>query len=605
MIEEYWLLITLVLGLCIGPILYALWPQKSDWYRVLDSFSVISIGGIALLHLFPEAISKAGPMAIVAAGVGFILPIASEKIASLQKKKSGFIVLILAIAIHIAIESSAVHKHESHSYLGLAIVLHRLPVGLVIFLSARSTGGNRLAYISIALLGLITLLSFFFGYSLFQAVGFSSALLEAFVAASLLHIVIEHKFALHGQDSHTCSHQHHNHYHQHDHSHNNIHNHDHSHKNQYSKKEIYLNSLGIFLGIILIIVIVEQPYFPQSSPESYSFLRTFFALALESAPALLLAYALASGFKGFLQVAQRAWLQTGNALQQSLKGVLFGLPLPICSCGVLPLYKTLIQQGLPTTAAVAFLIATPELGIDALLLSLPLLGGEFTLYRLLAAFVVAILTALLLTRLLRANEVVTVEPPKQQVDNRTLTEKAREGLRFGFVELFDHTMPWIVLGIFVAAIAEPLLDDRLLYNIPSVALVPILAVIGIPVYVCASGATPVAAILIHKGISPGAALAFLIAGPATNVTTFAVLGQLHSRRFAALFATIVASLAIVLGWFVDAMVFMEIKKLHDAPEAHPGYVQWMSFCCLAFLMLVSLIRQGPRGFIRQIVEPIH
>ena len=94
-----------------------------------------------------------------------------------------------------------------------------------------------------------------------------------------------------------------------------------------------------------------------------------------------------------------------------------------------------------------------------------------------------------------------------------LKERLREGLRFGLVELFDHTMPWVLAGLLIAAWVEPILGHGLFQQVPTVLQVPLFALIGIPLYVCASGATPIAAIAIHKGISPGAGLAFLLAGP--------------------------------------------------------------------------------------------
>ena len=129
-----------------------------------------------------------------------------------------------------------------------------------------------------------------------------------------------------------------------------------------------------------------------------TFLRTLGVLLLESAPALLLGYALA-GLVPFLLTASRAAaLGRGSRLSQSLKGVAFGLPLPVCSCGVLPLYESLIRRGAPPVAAMAFFVATPELGLDAVLLSVPLLGTSLTVARVVAAFLVAVIVAHLVGR---------------------------------------------------------------------------------------------------------------------------------------------------------------------------------------------------------------
>ena len=180
-------------------------------------------------------------------------------------------------------------------------------------------------------------------------------------------------------------------------------------------------------------------------------------------------------------------------------------------------------------------------------------------------------------------------------------------LRFGFVEVFDHTMPWIALGLIIAAVAEPLLSHGAIGAIPAALQVPLAALIGVPVYVCASGATPVAALAIHKGLSTGAAMAFLIAGPATNVTTFGVLARLHGRRMAFVFGITVTALAVLAGWIVDGLGISAapVLEAHASVDHHGAWLGWLSVVGLSLLVVASLVRQGPRGALRQILEPIH
>ena len=337
-----------------------------------------------------------------------------------------------------------------------------------------------------------------------------------------------------------------------------------------------------------------------------TFLRTLGVLLLESAPALLLGYALA-GLVPFLLTASRAAaLGRGSRLSQSLKGVAFGLPLPVCSCGVLPLYESLIRRGAPPVAAMAFFVATPELGLDAVLLSVPLLGTSLTVARVVAAFLVAVIVAHLVGRHATASK-GTGGPIAEVPADQPLGQRIRSGLRFGFVELFDHTMPWIALGLIIAAAAEPLLSHGSIASIPTALQVPLAALIGVPVYVCASGATPIAALAIHKGLSTGAAMAFLIAGPATNVTTFGVLARLHGRRVALLFGVSVTALAVIAGWTIDLIGVSAVPVLegHAAVDAHGSWFSVTAVVVLSVLVVASLVRQGPRGAIQQILDPIH
>jgi len=185
--------------------------------------------------------------------------------------------------------------------------------------------------------------------------------------------------------------------------------------------------------------------------------------------------------------------------------------------------------------------------------------------------------------------------------------RVREGLRFGFVDVFDHTMPWIALGLIVAAMAEPMLAHGSLASIPRALQAPLAALVGVPIYVCASGATPIVALALHKGLSTGAALAFLIAGPATNLTTFGVLAKLHGRRAAVSFGVVVTVLAVLAGWTVDVLDLSAAPVLDAHADLHERgiWLRWACAAALGLLTLASLFRQGPRGAIAQVLDPIH
>jgi hypothetical protein len=196
-------------------------------------------------------------------------------------------------------------------------------------------------------------------------------------------------------------------------------------------------------------------------------MQTLGVLVLESAPALLLGYALAGVVPFLLTPTRTTALGRGGKFMQSLRGVAFGLPLPVCSCGVLPIYESLIRRGAPPAAAMAFFVATPELGLDAVLLSVPLLGSSLTIARIVAAFVVAVLVALIVGRHFDNNSAIEAEEAVAE-SGEGWSARVKAGLRFGFVEVFDHTMPWIALGIVIAALAEPLLSHGALASVPPV-----------------------------------------------------------------------------------------------------------------------------------------
>ncbi len=443
-------------------------------------------------------------------------------------------------------------------------------------------------------------------------------LLEALAAGVLAH------FALSPSEDgeNHCSHHHeHGEHHAPDSAHHSCHHHHHGHEPTNCDHHHHhgacdhgqansdggntLAALGALSGLSIFIAMAHLVEPNLLAGQVGIFLRSLMALALESSPALLLGYLLAGLIPLFLNPTRMSFLSQGGPGKQALRGVAFGLPLPICSCGVLPIYESLIRKGVPTTAALAFLVATPELGLDAVLLSLPLLGSSLTWARVIWAFVVALLVAWIVGR---AGEKAKEAPEEEEADSPTRSwgARARDGLRFGLVDIFDHTMPWIALGLIAAALAEPLLSHGALATIPALLQSPLAALVGIPIYVCASGATPVVALALHKGLTAGAAISFLIAGPATNLTTFGVLARLHGRFKAILFGVSVVGFAVLAGWAVDLMgiAAKPILQAHGH-SFHGPWLAWFCLICLMTLGLSSLFRQGPRGIVGQILEPIH
>ncbi|NNM00233.1 MAG: hypothetical protein HKO62_05745, partial [Gammaproteobacteria bacterium] len=564
-------------ALLLGPLASSLARQEPHFRAVLDGFAAFTVGGFALLLLMPTAIRDGGGPAIVFMLIGLAVPGLLHRVSRDKTIQMTDRALVVGLAVHAAVESAALVTAPAGESLGFAVVAHRLPVGLAVFSLARNP---RAGWAAIAVLVGASLAGFGGGQVLESLLTIRhDAWLQGFVAGTLLHVLSGHQIGVR-----------------------------HAHCHDAPQEGIILPShttaaaCGALGGLALIAAVMAQPHgHHHAHTTAPHFIDTMLSLALVSAPALIAGYGLA-GLIGILLTPQRAqWLRGGARWRQSLRGMAFGLPLPVCSCGVLPLYHTLVRRGAPATAAMAFLIATPELGLDALLLSLPLLGTELTIARLVAAIVVALGVSLLVGRLVAAPPA----PERAPDDERAPPHRLRDGLRFGFVELFDHTMPWILTGLFIAALVEPLLRHAALAQVPALIQVPLFALIGIPAYVCASGATPIAAVAIAGGVSPGAALAFLIAGPATNVTTFGVLSQLHGRSIAAAFGIAVTFAAVVCGWTVDAMApgAGAATVLHDHEASSP--VNIICLALLGLLLLMSLFRQGPRGMLTQVLAPLH
>ena len=590
------LLVVSLVTLAVGPLLYRMADRIRGALLMLDGFVMIAVAGLVVVHIVPHNLVVGGPLVPVMALIGFLGPGLIESRLHRAARSTHTATLILAcvgLVLHALLDGVALggpeallelehgHGHDgdvesasSASILALAVVLHRLPVAVTIWWLLRPSNGVATAAGTLLALGVATLGGFALSDGLAAALDARwLALFQALVAGSLLHVVVHRPAPL-------------------------------TRPSPDSGSNVPAG-IGALLGLILVAVLADTHMPMQRSLGETGFIDTFITLSLESAPALLLAFGLAGLVQVFLPQASFRWMQTGRPFSDASRGVVFGLPLPICSCGVVPLYRSLINRGVPATAAMAFLVATPELGLDAILISWPLLGSELAIARVVACVIVALVVGVLVGSLAEATRTGTFDntpPPARARAGRWA--RVRQGLQFGFGEIVDHIGPWLLLGMIIASLVEPMISGNWITALPWALDVVIFALLGMPMYVCASGATPLVAVLIHKGVSPGAALAFLLAGPATNITTFGILARLHNRRIALLFAAAIAGLAIALGIGLN-LLLGEVSgiALHNLAAEEPSL---LSMVCLAGLVVVfalSLMRQGPRQFVAQVLTP--
>lgn len=575
------LLLWSLLALVLAPLLYRIALRVRFAVDALDGFVLVAIGGIVLMHIVPHSVEAAGWTALVVALAGLLGPGMTERLVARAARPAHTLALLLAVAavaLHAfldgaALKSSAMLSDRQGLTFALAVILHRLPEGLTIWWLLRPRWGAAIASLVLGLVAVSTTGGFFGGeVVLWEATTRWLALLQALVAGSLLHVVIHRP--------HLPNHEHH----------------------RIRKRYEPAAGVGGLLAVALLVGIFgSHPHFGGNLEGAGD---TFVLLALESAPLLVLAYLMSGLAHAFLPRAWVEWMGRGSRLSEAFRGVAIGMPLPVCSCGAIPLYRSLIGRGVPTVAALAFLVAAPEIGFDAVLLSIPLLGTHIAIARLVGAFVVALLAAMMVGSI--AGRSPKTQPAAVAEDGQAPTSipfKLKEALAHGLGKVVDETGPWILVGLAVAAVAEPLLQADWVAHIPRGADVPLMAVLGMPLYVCASGATPFVAVLVHKGISPGAALAFLFTGPATNVTTFGVLTRLHGLRVAVSFGTAVAALSIGLGYLVNAILPPVGKVAAFSSEHAPtGWVNVLGVVALAILFALSLVRQGPRGFLGQVTS---
>ena len=593
------LLLASIAALATGPLVARVARSRPSVLSFVDGFVLVAIGGLVLLEVIPHALAEGDWLAGLFMVAGFTLPSMAERLLHYGVRQTHTVVLLLAligIAIHSALDGSALAQVAANggSLLGYGVILHQLPVSLMVWwvLDDRPRGWT---WAALALMATTTVIGYVAEPAVLAILPENAGVwFEALVGGSLLHVIA------HSGHEHAHPHDHvHDHAHHHGHTHDHAHEHVHTH--EYAARQApWANGVGALVGAALLVVLhlLRQPV--QAIPGDATW-ATFISLALDSAPAVLLAYTVAGLVYAFVPTGSLTWMSKGSRLRQGVAGMAVGLPLPICSCGVVPLYQQLVQQGASATAAIAFLVATPELGIDAILLSLPLLGAEYTIIRVLAAAFTAIAVALIMGRLVpraaRALPLFTAP----SADSPSTREKLVRAVRSGFGETVDHTAPWILVGLLIAAILQPVLSGSWLTRMPPGLDVLVFAAIGLPVYICASASTPLVAVLVAAGVSPGAGLALLLTGPATNVTTIGILTRMHGRRFAMGFAGTMVATAIGLGWIVNALspTLAASQPVLDM-DAVGTPLQWSALAGVALLYVVSVVRRGARGFLSEL-----
>ena len=414
---------------------------------VLDGFVFVAIGGLITLSVVPESIESGGWLSAAFVVAGFAGPTLAENVFRGAAKRTHLAALILGViglALHALLDGVALGQGAPGTpirsgSLAVAVVVHRFPVGLTIWWLLGPQFGARLAGLALAFVGVATGLGFFLGTPLLAADVSVAGLawFQAFMAGLLMHVVFNRP-------------------------------HLDAHAHASARRTPGVNRLegaGAVLALVLLGVVLA-PALQQESSALSRHAHALLGLVFESAPALMIAFAAAGLLSVFMPASSVAWMARGPTALQAARGMAFGLPLPICSCGVVPLYRTLVLRGVPPAAGMAFLVATPELGLDAIFLSFPLLGMEMTVVRVVGATIVALTVGWLVGRTTQARAPDTTEPDDGPAAPSPPSRRIWQGLRVGFGSIVDDTAPWILAGLAVAAIAAPLLDTAPLAAIP-------------------------------------------------------------------------------------------------------------------------------------------
>jgi uncharacterized membrane protein YraQ (UPF0718 family) len=292
-------------------------------------------------------------------------------------------------------------------------------------------------------------------------------------------------------------------------------------------------------------------------------------------------------------------------LKSVLLAALFGVPLPLCSCGVIPTAVSLRKNGASKGSVLSFLISTPESGVDSIALSYALLDPLMTVFRPVAAFFTAIVAGISENLFGNKNDNIGIQQESKcdccdvavgEKHSHSLFQRFRYGIRYAFVDLLSDIAVWLFLGIVIGGIISYFVPQNIIENYIGSGIHSMLFMlaVGIPLYICASASTPIAAALIAKGMSPGVALVFLLAGPATNAAGILSVRKFLGKRSMIIYLLSIAICAVSLGLILDQIYLVagiNAKAIiGKAGDVLPHPVKLFSAILLIGLMINSFFQ---------------
>lgn len=353
-----------------------------------------------------------------------------------------------------------------------------------------------------------------------------------------------------------------------------------------------------------------------------AFLNNLLELSLEAAPWLLLGMIIGGLLKAWIPVRFMEKHLGGKGFTPVIKAAILGAPLPLCSCGVIPAALALRKAGASKRATVSFLVSTPETGVDSVSITYALLGPFMAIVRPIASVASALAAGMLAGR----NEATIKQPiasglgaipiqvtsccssseagessccsgdAKEKPASTGFMSRTLDGLSYAFGQLLGDMLLWLTVGLIFAALIKTFAPATFLAQwgsgLPAMLL---MIVIGIPMYVCATASTPIAAGLMLAGVSPGVALVFLMAGPATNIATLGIISKELGRRAIAGYLTGVIGVALLAGYLTDYLVaYWNINiqaQLSAGLEIAPLWIAWSSLIIILLTAFKPLLHR--------------
>lgn len=346
-------------------------------------------------------------------------------------------------------------------------------------------------------------------------------------------------------------------------------------------------------------------------------------------PYLLLGFLLAGLMHAFVPGKFYTKFLSRKSFRSVLNAALLGIPLPLCSCGVIPTAMSLRKEGASKGAVVSFLIATPQTGVDSIIATFSLMGLPFAIVRPMAALFTAIFGGVIVDKAepekkccCHSEEKKTEEhsccchSKKEEAEHvchchseekkaedgchsrKSFFTKIKEALTYAYVDMMEDIGKWLLIGLVVAAAITVLVPTEYFAVFQGNTLASMLLVlcIAMPMYLCATGSIPIAVALMMKGLTPGAALVMLMAGPACNFASMLLIRRSLGLRTMLVYILSIVLGAVAFGNLIDLLQFSgmvdflyQLKEVHSCHDEHAGVFSWICTGLLLLLLVNALV----------------
>ena len=318
-------------------------------------------------------------------------------------------------------------------------------------------------------------------------------------------------------------------------------------------------------------------------------------LFLEMSPFLMLGFLIS----GLLYIIVSKETITNNLGQPGalsvIKAAIFGVPMPLCSCGVIPVAASLYKRGASKGATLSFLISTPQTGVDSILITYGMLGPVFAMTRPVIALITGVIGGLF-TEQINSEDYTTSIKTNHKHPKKTL----KDAIKYAFISL-PQDIAWpLIKGILMAGLITLLIPDNFFqdYGITGWSAMILMAVLSIPMYICATASVPIAAGLISSGIEPGAAFVFLMAGPATNIATISVIINTLGKKIVYIYLSTIFTCSIIFGALINKFIIINLNSMpHQMNHNH-----WLNILSGLLLLAVCIYAISSKYFIKDVIE---